>query len=203
MHIISNSKLHDIFVVEKVESRLWVTKRVKQESARRQRVPELLTRPKYLPSGEGWRWTRTRKGSKWKFVRKTPTNQAALLFDDFGELCLRTMRSGKDFETRTSIWKVREPGCYGLRDQSRAKMAKSSRAVKRERKKVSSFDSPVPTFLHSRDALRSLLRLLLWQDWFHEFVMCSTQDEWSFDRRVTFVEISTLLYTCEYVPVPP
>lgn len=138
--------------------------------------------------------------SKWKFVRKTPTNQAALLFDDFGELCLRTMRSRKDFETRTSIWKVREPGCYGLRDQSRAKMAKSSRAVKRERKKkVSPFDSPVPTFLHPRNALRSLLRLLLWQDWFHEFVMCSTQDEWSFDRRVTFEEISTSLYLDMFV----
>lgn len=59
------------------------------------------------------------------------------------------MRSGKDFETRTSIWKVREPGCYGLRDQSRAKMAKSSRAMKRARKsegkKVSPFYLPVPT----------------------------------------------------------
>lgn len=43
------------------------------------------------------------------------------------------MRSGKDFETRMSIWKVREPGCYGLRDQSRAKMAKSSWAMKRAR----------------------------------------------------------------------
>jgi len=69
------------------------------------------------------------------FVRKTPTNQAALLFDDFVEVRPGTMRSGKDFETRTSIWKVREPGCYGLHDQSRAKMAKSSRVMKRARKK--------------------------------------------------------------------
>lgn len=91
--------------------------------------------------------------SKWKFVRKTPTNQAALLFDDFGELCLRTMRSRKDFETRTSIWKVREPGCYGLRDQSRAKMAKSSRAVKRERKKK--FHRLIRLFRHS--CIRAML----------------------------------------------
>lgn len=64
----------------------------------------------------------------------------------------------------------------------------------RGKKKVSPFDSPVPTFLHPRNALRSLLRLLSWQDWFYEFVMFSIQDEWSFDRRVTYSKRYRLLY---------
>jgi len=45
----------------------------------------------------------------------------------------------------------------------------------RESKKVSPFHSLVSTSVYSRNHCDHFLRLLLWQDWFHKFVMSSTR----------------------------
>lgn len=58
------------------------------------------------------------KGPSESSQGKLERARAALLFDDLRVLRLGTMRSGKDFETRTLIWKVRDLGRYGLGDQS-------------------------------------------------------------------------------------